>query len=386
MRTATHVIFRRLTGADFFNIYKPPGAEPGGGGQSYIDIDTSAVPVAVWYTFLAPTKPKLMADDYPAWDVTIQSIGIPNSLQTVRFAQRRDASVSIRSQKLNSRRSNRVLSWHPDHGQFPVPVGRPASASDPAVASLTNGLVVYLVRDSKGDIWAGWFKRFKPAPAWKLDPRLGLMFAEREGYIDLGSGISFDETNRVWPFGTLASKSQPNGAVTTGLVPATRTKSKLTVTTLAKASQIQKKHRSEIEILNALFEEEDESRDASPAVKKRFRKIRNRNTAAVKLLKDLYKGQCQITGEKYVFAKADGVPYTEAHHLIPLGKGGADSPRNIIVVSAHVHKMLHHAKVPQVDLSKIKNNKLEIEINSQKYTITWHPEHAKKVLDAAKES
>ncbi len=84
-----------------------------------------------------------------------------------------------------------------------------------------------------------------------------------------------------------------------------------------------------------------------------------------------------------MFKKSDGTPYTEAHHLIPLGEGGADAPHNLVIVSAHIHRMLHYADVSDIDLSKINNNQLDISINGVPYTITWHSEHAKLVEAAA---
>ena len=89
-------------------------------------------------------------------------------------------------------------------------------------------------------------------------------------------------------------------------------------------------------------------------------------------------------GRIFIFDKRNGKPYTEAHHIIPLGMEGSDSPANIIIVSAHIHRMLHHAEVANIDLSQIKNNQLQITINGENYKITWHPEHAKLVTSQLK--
>ena len=87
-----------------------------------------------------------------------------------------------------------------------------------------------------------------------------------------------------------------------------------------------------------------------------------------------------MTGEQFVFKKADGQLYCEAHHLVPLGAGGADSPYNLIVVSPLIHRMFHYAEVSGLDLSKIVDNKLPITINGETYTITWNPLHAAVVI------
>jgi hypothetical protein len=76
----------------------------------------------------------------------------------------------------------------------------------------------------------------------------------------------------------------------------------------------------------------------------------------------------------------DGLRYVEAHHLLPLGEGGADDPHNITVVSAHIHRMLHYADVSTPDFRKIREDKkgwgvLPITINGVRYEIRCHPRH-----------
>ena len=124
-------------------------------------------------------------------------------------------------------------------------------------------------------------------------------------------------------------------------------------------------------------EDEEVANDAPATVKELMRKVRIRNIKAVKKLKELYENKCQISGEDLTFKKRDGTLYSEAHHLIPLGAGGADSARNIVIVSPLIHKMLHYARVEGMDLKKIKDDKLTIKINGEDYTISWHPDHAK---------
>ena len=103
--------------------------------------------------------------------------------------------------------------------------------------------------------------------------------------------------------------------------------------------------------------------------------IFERNRKVASRLKQLYK-TCQITGDQFVFAKTNNQPYLEVHHLIPLSEGGSDNPANLVVVSAHIHKMLHYADVEGLNLSDIEDNKLDIKINGESFTITWLPEHA----------
>jgi 5-methylcytosine-specific restriction protein A len=135
-------------------------------------------------------------------------------------------------------------------------------------------------------------------------------------------------------------------------------------------------------LLKELFQEDRSGlAEKNPKRRRITRSVMRRNSRIVPKLKDLYKGKCQISGTKYAFRKKNGAYYVEAHHLLPLGLGGADSPRNIIVVSPLIHRMLHHAKVSKFDLQRIENNILPIYINDRRYTIKWHPEHASVVLD-----
>jgi hypothetical protein len=131
------------------------------------------------------------------------------------------------------------------------------------------------------------------------------------------------------------------------------------------------KHRKHVD---DLFDQ-DYDLDAKVAKKKKWVTIRKRNGVIASRLKSFY-GQCQISGRDFIFQNRDGDPYTEAHHLVPLGKDGSDRLDNLIVVSAHIHRMLHHAEVSPIDLSKKKKNRLPITIGSKSFVVKWHPQHS----------
>lgn len=68
-----------------------------------------------------------------------------------------------------------------------------------------------------------------------------------------------------------------------------------------------------------------------------------RDQRVVNELKTLYEGCCQFKGCTNTIETETGW-FTEAHHLIALGKGGSDDPTNLANLCPQHHKQLHHAK------------------------------------------
>ena len=366
MKLVKQVIFRYLTNADFFNINKPSGTEEGGGGQSYIDFPTSEVSLSGWESFLNSIKNIEVEEraQGSAWKTPIFSLGYSdeNFPQSVTIYQRRKNSISIASQKLNSRESNRILAWHPASG-FPEP-------PDPTNnRQLPSGLVIYLVKTEDHQVWAGWFLNDSntPLPTKTSTAKsvLADMFnnTEIEGYAGLididGNSLWLDPTDPKSPFTSTLKLSKPINA-------RVKTASATPLVKAVKAKPLQSSHstKTEEEILTALFSEDEDADEPEEVVVQRTIKLRRRNQNAAALLKELYGHTCQITGTKFLFKKSNGTNYTEAHHLIPLGKGGADDPRNIVILSPLVHRMLHYAKVSPINLSSIKNLDLSFIIPS----------------------
>jgi 5-methylcytosine-specific restriction protein A len=386
MKIATDVIYRQITAADYFNINKPPGATVGGGGQSYIDIG-SAVSKSDWIAFFSGLAAPTVGTGGPVWTVPLKSLG-HSVAQSVKIGQRRTRNFNIRSQTLGTKGTNRVKAWDPSYSKFPRPLTPLTGTEDPTLDKLISGLTVYLIRDSDGEFWAGFLRTANRQTNWTVDSRLTPLFSETEGKIMLAPGISFDETDELWPFrsGAMPTKAAaPVGVATVVTKSTIGSKTKMTRKTGGVKNVVRKKSvfkaRPEDDVVEQLFGD-----DTSPRPEEKgssIRKVKKRNVKAARLLKALY-GECQITGKQYVFSKvSDGAPYLEAHHLIPLGKGGADSPANLVVVSAHIHRMLHFADVSDIDLSKIAKQKLMITIDGVPHVVTWHKAHAAKVAEAA---
>jgi 5-methylcytosine-specific restriction enzyme A len=337
------LVFRRLTYADFRHINKV-----GGGGQSYIDFPIADISLRKWYDFLGKNT-GVGAGNRPQWDFRINSLGITSPI-TLRIYQRRTASVSIASQNVHSRASNRVPSWHPDNS-FPVDYN-PSS----------DNLVVYIFKTIDNDYWAGWFLQKQMPKNWQINNDLKRMFEENSaGYIKFNSKVLIDTEIKTWPF-YFDAKTIKN--------------------------QIKTENDIEEDLINEDTSprlDELETVKVKTEVKERILKIRQRNHQIVKNLKKIYNGHCQISGDKLTFKKKNGELYSEVHHLIPLGENGSDAYANAIIVSPLIHRMLHYANVSAIDLSRIKNNKLIIKINEKDFEITWHPDHWKTVEKSLKD-
>jgi len=349
MANLSELVFRKITPADFFNINKQRGMENRGGGQSYIDFPVKYVDLNTWHSFFSDIKPKAKQSG-PLWAVKIDSLGCLGK-QDIEIGQRRKTTVSIRSQKLLSIRSKRVLAWHPDHSEFPRAPKNISSARDPRVIKLAAGVRIFILKTDEGDYWAGWFRTKEIKRLAVVDARFKKMLIEPAGHLSFDPVVEFDVTSQRNPFGARVHAATYN----------------------------MKPGQTEEDIAKELFQDDNLSEETSKS--ERVIRARRRNVKAARELKRLYNA-CQITGDKFVFPKIDGKPYVEVHHLVPLGKGGSDKPKNLIVVSAHMHRMLHYAVVEGIDLSKIIDNKLDFKINGKKFTITWHPEHAKVINEA----
>lgn len=338
------LVFRHLTYADFRHINKTGGEEVGGGGQSYIDFPTSNISVDDWREFLGQETGTRA--NGPEWEFTINSQGLDNPIDLTIY-QRRPQSVSISSQKIESRASNRVPSWHPDN-DFPEDY-------DPQ----NQTLVIYIVKTEGGSYWAGWIIYDDEYELPYEIEGLEEVFYQTAGY------LTFDDT----PLKINTGKSNWGFQFR----PSTHNTDE------------------EPDALKHLFEEDtsvnlsEDDEDEDEEIVERVVKYRARNRKLVRKLKELYNGACQVTGTDFTFEKPNGEYYSEVHHLIPLGEDGSDEYANMVVVSPLIHRMLHYADVSEINLDEIENNELEITINGDSYTITWDPQHGQLIDDVLSE-
>src|SRR3989338_1444460 len=78
MEPVKFIVFRYLTQAEFFNIYKPAGTEARGGGQAYIDFPITAISLKKWRTLFsgASSVNESKRARGPCWQLVVDSIGL----------------------------------------------------------------------------------------------------------------------------------------------------------------------------------------------------------------------------------------------------------------------------------------------------------------------
>ena len=357
------IVFREMTASDFYWINQ--SGSGGGGRQSYFDFNTSDVTPADWVAFFKGTPATSgTLKGGPFWEFDVRSLGTTKVQTDVKLGQRRASSYSLRNQKLpaHSTKGNRLHAWRPENGFPALPANVTSAGQVPA--ALIAGLRIFMIRDDNGEFWAGWLRQ---APPGLTDPKLRQLLEEHSGMINLAGAYTLDLSQPHWPFG--------NSQV--GL--SSSTKSPLvTPTSTALSGPAGTQNASGSIEGDPDWDDLDELPQEEPGITYAMKTIRKRNRGAAKSLKKMY-SECQITGSDFLFVTKNGLPYLEVHHLVPLGAGGADSPYNMVVLSAHAHKMLHYAPVEGLDLGKIKNDRLNFSLNGEPATITWHPKHAEIV-------
>jgi HNH endonuclease len=66
-------------------------------------------------------------------------------------------------------------------------------------------------------------------------------------------------------------------------------------------------------------------------------------------------GTCEGCQNPAPFIRQNGKPYLEVHHLVPLGDGGDDGPRNVAAVCPNCHARVSHGKDGPEHNEKIRN-------------------------------
>jgi 5-methylcytosine-specific restriction protein A len=114
----------------------------------------------------------------------------------------------------------------------------------------------------------------------------------------------------------------------------------------------------------------------TPKAIRRVTRIMQRNYKLARILKDLYKGRCQIC--QSTFKMRNGENYSEGHHVIPLGEKGADLPSNFVVLCATCHKKMHYSYWNKTGENR---NRVLIRLAGQNEEMRYKPAHY-RLLDS----
>jgi hypothetical protein len=98
---------------------------------------------------------------------------------------------------------------------------------------------------------------------------------------------------------------------------------------------------------------EDISPNVPPEKRQYIREIFVRNQRLVKKRKKERNYTCERCGYRPPWNTSKGIPYVEAHHLIPLGDNGFDKMKNLIVVCPECHRFLHYAEGRASEIARL---------------------------------
>ena len=184
---AISIIYRFMTQTEFKAINNLIQSS-GGGSQTYIDFPKGSVKDSDWIDFLGNQGEE--APNGYKWHINVKSLSLGDVEQDVELSCRRENTNSLREQN-----NNRIKIWSPKYSSFP-------SASD--IYDEENPLCIYLLKDTEGEIWAGWFYPNTCNNVWFMNIELASIFFNKgkgaAGYIKFKDPIHFDENNYNWPF------------------------------------------------------------------------------------------------------------------------------------------------------------------------------------------
>lgn len=172
------VLWRAVTGADFFSIERSRAAGPrGGGGQSYVSISFRGLAPEELAEFLAVTPRSRIATDRPK--IALPAVGVardPGVNAPLEFAPRYQLPQPDDRYRI-SRQNRQFQSRHPawtDAYDFPT-APDDVARNDPRLPDLTY-LKLYVARLDDGTYLAGFFNSDKPPATLAHLPALSPLF------------------------------------------------------------------------------------------------------------------------------------------------------------------------------------------------------------------
>ena len=185
---AESIVYRSLTQNEFKAI-NDLIQSANGGSQTYIDFPKGSITDKNWEEFFNSQGEEVA--NGRKWIFKVNSLSLGYTNQDAEISCRRDNTNSLRNQN-----RNRIKIWLPEHSSFPT--------KNEYYDESQNPIVIYLIKDIKGSIWAGWFYPRACSPDWYMDIELAAIFFNRvkgaSGYIKFSQPKPFNINNYTWPF------------------------------------------------------------------------------------------------------------------------------------------------------------------------------------------
>jgi 5-methylcytosine-specific restriction protein A len=67
-----------------------------------------------------------------------------------------------------------------------------------------------------------------------------------------------------------------------------------------------------------------------------------RDPKVIEWVESRAEGRCELCDVTAPFARLDGTPFLEVHHVIPLSEDGPDTPENAVALCPNCHRLCHH--------------------------------------------
>lgn len=164
--------------SDLFNIERSINPANGGGAR-YIQIRKSQLSDLLLFLGLPDVPDEPVA-------VTVRSHFEPDKTDEIVFTTKSQQRMRIANQ--NRHFANRARGWSPSQG-FPTLERTETTADAARIIDALGGLHIYLVRDAKGVIWAGFTKGSTPTSDIAGLPFAELLFGSSDGgYWRFGEG------------------------------------------------------------------------------------------------------------------------------------------------------------------------------------------------------
>ena len=192
--------YMSLTAGDFYNIERARDTQPGGGGQSYIDLPGE--PRTALFRFLGLREPPVEGEP-PRYTYEFSVLTAPEIASPLTFAPNRagDPRYRIVGQKRQSDRSERHPAWTEAYG-FPMAPDDVGDRDEAARHLPEGGLRLVFVKTADGRLYAYFVQGTDYPEGWPDFPELHLLFnpdAPGAGVIEVPSASTLgDEVLESW--------------------------------------------------------------------------------------------------------------------------------------------------------------------------------------------